>query len=550
MKSKESAELSLVWRSRRIAQITGLLFRLALKMAPFSRSTEAASQRSRRLASWTREQFVELGPTFIKLGQIISARADIFPSEWIEEMSRLQDDVSPFSFTLAKEVIETELGAPVEQFFDYVCEEPLAVASIGQLHRAGKTLDGRIIELVIKVQRPGVRELVTGDLSVMRSVVDHLKLVGSISRRMDLDGLVEELDATFKNELDYRIEADNTELFARNFADTFYGVIVPSVDRQRSSERILTLQYVGGTKISSFEGSNADTQELAIKLVRVFMKMFVIDGVFHADPHPGNIAVTRDPDGKPLLVLYDFGMVGRLSKELRDALIKLAGAAISGDLKTLMAQCIEAGLLSENVRDDQDVIAVLARFIERPQDVSARSIGLLQSKIQRASEHAELTFPKELTLVGRSLTSLEGNLRQLKSRYPDLRLSTIIITEALPIAGRLMGEPTQLVERSEFDIGRLSTFAVSMLRRVRRTYEELETGELKLDVRDAASTHAIRRLKFGFKSLTSAILFSALFVPGVLIVSLSSRQLLGWSLALASFLFLKRLRDAEDRLGS
>jgi predicted unusual protein kinase regulating ubiquinone biosynthesis (AarF/ABC1/UbiB family) len=549
MKSPESAEQSLVWRARRITQITGLLSRLVLQVAPFNRSSEEASVRSRRLAAWTREQFVELGPTFIKLGQIISARADLFPSEWIEEMVCLQDDVNPFSFSVAKEVIESELGGPIDRFFDYVSEDPLAVASIGQIHRADVTVDGRRVELVIKVQRPGVRALVTGDLAVMRSVVDHLKVIGSISRRMDLDGLVDELDSTFKNELDYRIEADNTELFARNFADPFYGVIVPKVDRQRSSEKVLTLQYVAGTKISSFEGSNSDTRELAAMLVRAFMKMFVIDGVFHADPHPGNMAVTRDPDGKPLLILYDFGMIGRLSKELRDALIKLAGAAIAGDLKTLMDQCIAAGLLSEKVREDQDVIDVLARFIKRPEDVSARSIGLLQSQIARSSEQGELTFPRELTLVGRSLTSLEGNLRRLQGQYPDLRLSNIIFSEALPIAGRLMGEPIQLVERSEFDLGRLSKFAVSLLRRFRRTYEELESGELKVDVRDSASNQAIRRLKFGFKSLTSAVIFSALFVPGVLIASLSSRQIMGWLLSLASIYFLKRCLDAEDRLG-
>jgi predicted unusual protein kinase regulating ubiquinone biosynthesis (AarF/ABC1/UbiB family) len=543
-------EANIFSRSKRVFQIFLLVYGfLRQRAAQAGNSALSAEEKERHLAAWAKEQFIRLGPTFIKLGQIISTRADLFPRIWVEEFATLQDKVDPFSFDEAKAVIEDELGAPIGELFLSIDQEPISTASLGQVHRARRRIGQEIVELVVKVQRPGVEELVRLDLSVLRSIVQHLFFFPRLTKEADLFGFLNELETTFFAELDYKIEATNTEEFRQMFPqdDASTGVIIPWVDYERSRKRVLTLQYMPGTKISKFTGSNEDVQEAAAILIKAFLKQFVTVGVFHADPHPGNIAVTKI-DGKVKVIFYDFGMIGRLSAGLRDSILLIAGNAIKGDAKGLVEECVKAGILSSSALEDQDVLGVFQRFTAKLDNVSAETIGVLQQQLFKASESGGVAFPRELTLVGRSLISIEGNLKALQAVYPELNLGSVISEETTALASRLLGEPLDPLERIQYDSEKLKRLGLTLLKKGRTIFDQIERGELQIAVKDVGTASAVRKLRFGAKSISAAILFATFFIPAILLLEMRRDFLVGLPLLALSIIFLERWYLAEKRL--
>lgn len=550
MTKKILPEANIFSRSKRVFQIFLLAYGfLRQRAAQAGNSSLSAEEKERQLAAWAKEQFIRLGPTFIKLGQIISTRADLFPRIWVEEFSTLQDKVDSFSFDEAKAVIEDELGAPLGELFLTIDQEPISTASLGQVHRARRRIGQEIVELVVKVQRPGVEELVRLDLSVLRSIVQHLFFFPRFTKEADLFGFLNELETTFFAELDYKIEAANTEEFRQMFPqdDASSGVIIPWIDYERSRKRVLTLQYMPGTKISKFTGSNEDVQEAAAILIKAFLKQFVTVGVFHADPHPGNIAVTKI-DGKVKVIFYDFGMVGRLSAGLRDSILLIAGNAIKGDAKGLVEECVRAGILSSSALEDQDVLGVFQRFTGNLDKVSAETIGVLQQQLFKASESGSVAFPRELTLVGRSLISIEGNLKALQTVYPELNLGSVISGETTALASRLLGEPLDPLERIQYDSEKLKRLGITLLKKGRALFDQIERGELQIAVKDVGTASAVRKLRFGAKSISAAILFATFFIPGILLLEMRRDFLAGLPLLAISIIFLERWYLAEKRL--
>jgi len=273
--------------------------------------------------------FEELGPTFVKFGQLLSLRIDLFPDDITSELKKLQDTVPPFSVKDVKTVILGELGAPVDELYATFDEEPLAAASVGQVHRA--TLkDGT--QVIVKVQRPGIEETVREDLSIMTGLARLLEKYVHESRRFDPVGLVEEFERVITRELDFTLEGRNGERFKRNFEGD-KRVHVPEVYMEFTQKRVLTTAFSRGRKISEFTTAQAAYRhELATRVNEVFLKQIYEDGFFHADPHPGNILVMHDNS----IAFVDFGIVGFFDESLKKKCIDLLYGIIEQDESAIM----------------------------------------------------------------------------------------------------------------------------------------------------------------------------------------------------------------------
>ena len=257
----------------------------------------------------------KLGPTFVKLGQLVSTRADFVPPAYMEALSRLQDHVEPFSFGEVEAIVSVEIGARLSKAFLEFESTPMAAASLGQVHRA-KLRDGRPV--AVKVQRPGVREHVSGDLEAMQEIAEVLDAHTEAGRRYEFGLMVEELRKSLLLELDYRQEAANLRRLGETLRD-FTRILVPQAIDDYSTGRVLTMEYVAGrkvTKLNPLARTDLDGAGLAEELFRAYLHQILVDGFFHADPHPSNVFLTDD--GR--VALLDLGMVAHLGPSLQDRL--------------------------------------------------------------------------------------------------------------------------------------------------------------------------------------------------------------------------------------
>ncbi|MBV9774734.1 MAG: AarF/ABC1/UbiB kinase family protein, partial [Gemmatimonadetes bacterium] len=266
-----------------------------------------------------------LGPTYIKLGQLLSTRADLLPPQYVEALSRLQDDVAPFPFEEVERIVTSELGVRISKAFASFDPEPLAAASLGQVHRA--TLrDGQ--EVAVKVQRPGIREQIVEDLDALGDIAEFLDRHTEAGRKYGAEGVLIEFRRTLISELDYRAEAQNLRTLRDNL-DGFPSIVIPGPVADYTTSRVLTMEYVPGRKVTQLSGvarTELDGNALAEELFRAYLKQILVDGFFHADPHPGNVFIT--PDRR--IGLIDVGMVGRAAPEMQDRLLKLLLAVSEG----------------------------------------------------------------------------------------------------------------------------------------------------------------------------------------------------------------------------
>ncbi len=537
-------------RSVRLAQLFrvsgGLVRRLA--KIKLSRDPVKVNQANIELAEWCKSQALALGPTFIKLLQNISTRQDLLPSQFIEVFSTLQDQVETFDFDLARQVIENELGGSLEELFLSIDKTPIAAASIGQIYRV-RSLDGA--EKIVKVQRPGIERVIALDLTLLRVIIQHLQVaVPRLAEESDAMSIIDDLTETFRQELDFTIEADNAEEFVLMFSDPAEHVLIPAVDRKLSSTRVLTLDYLPGIKLSKFQGSSTQIKKVAEIVLIAFLKQLVVEGVFHADPHAGNIAVRLDSEGNPSVILYDFGMIGRLTKKERESLLKIGIAAIKEDVDELIAVCVEAGILGVAALDSLDIRRVMARFISRLDKLSADSVIELRDKLSRASEKGGLKFPAEFMLVGRTLGAIEGNMGTLqRASTEDLNLSTVVLSQTQAMGAQFFPEPVNAADRVVYDVEQLKAVGLQILKASRRGFYQLENGTLMIPVADEEVGRAVRRLNYGFKSQNALLLWLGFFISGMFFISANQRGP-GDSLVTLSLVFLERWLQAERRLDS
>lgn len=414
----------------------------------------------------------ELGPTFIKLGQILSTRPDLIPPAYVAELVRLQDRVAPFPFSEVRRQVEGELGAPLERLFATFEETPLAAASLSQVHAATLPTGE---EVVVKVQRPGIEEVISLDLDILRRLARLLERELPQAELYDPCGIVEEFAHTLSGELDFYREGRNAERFRRNFADFPY-LYIPRVYWEWSTRRVLTLERVRGVKIDDIAGLDSaglDRHRVALHATEVVMQEVFEDGFFHADPHPGNFFVMPGE----VIAAMDFGMVGRLSRKLREELVRLLAVAVRLDTEGLVEQLLRMSLVEQGVDRAglrQDLERLLQRYAGRPlKEVRAREV---MEEAMPIAFRRRLRLPNELWLLGKMLGMLEGVGLQLDPDFDPFAV-------ARPYARRFLEEivsPAALGRRAGRSLGRWGELFLEVPEALPKVLSRLREGELFL----------------------------------------------------------------------
>ena len=389
----------------------------------FGGSRQVTSEQRRERAAKLLDSLITLGPTFIKLGQLLSTRPDILPPEYLAEFARLQDDVPAAPWDEAKQVVEAELGS-VDERFEEFDSTPISGASLGQVYVARVEGD----PVAVKVRRPGVEELVEADLRVVRWSLPVLMRFVDEARSFSLETLADEFARTIREEMNYEREAAMLTEIRGNFEDND-DVRIPSIVASHSTGRVLTMEYVGGTKINDLETLDErglDRSDLAEKLQKSYLQMIIEDGVFHADPHPGNLAVKDDGT----LVFYDFGMSGYVDPFVQERIVDFYGAVYRRDIDAILDALIEMGTLSpEADRQLMADVAELAIQDASGEDVEQYRVQQIISQLEDTIYEFPLRLPSNLALVLRVATVVEGVCVTLDPDFDFITVATSYLGE-------------------------------------------------------------------------------------------------------------------------
>jgi ubiquinone biosynthesis protein len=483
---------------------------------------------------------MDLGPSFVKLGQIASTRPDVIPAEWIVSLKKLQDEVTPLPFADIKGAVEESLGRSIEEVYDAFDEKPLAAASIGQVHRAKlKTADGPL-DVVVKVQRPGTRTTVARDVEILHTLASLIERTIPESRLYSPIGLVEQFDRAITAELDFLQEGEHAIRFARNF-ENHPSVRFPKVYKEASSKQVLTLEFLPGKKV--YDAIRVDGHQgpvIAKTSVGAIIKMIFEDGFFHADPHPGNILISGTPEA-PVFGLVDLGMVGRLSPEMRDRTIDLMIAAVRQDYVGVADALYAVGTPTRKV-DMRAYRAEVARLAEKYLGRPLKEIDLaamIQDLVWGANKYG-IEIPPDFLLVGKALMTMEGVGKEID---PDLD----VFGEMRPYFFELLKKrysPERIGTDLMRGVGQLSGVAYDLPQQTREILEDLRLGRLALQTVNPALPTALDRLG---RSLFGGLVVASTTIGGAWLVA-SSHLALG--VVLLVFALLVMLGHAAlDLLG-
>src|SRR5215216_6740378 len=344
-----------------------------------------------------------MGPTFIKLAQLLSTRADLLPQPYIEALTRLQDKVEPFPFTEVEQIVNTELGVRISKAFSHFESTPIAAASLGQVHRAALR-DGR--EVVVKVQRPGIREGMSKDMDVLSDMAAFLDSHTEAGRKYEFTPLLEEFRKNLLRELDYRLEARNLVTFASNLRE-FDRLVVPQPVEDYTTSRVLTMDYISGkkiTKLSPLAKLDIDGYQLAQHLFQAYLHQILIDGFFHADPHPGNVFLTDDRR----IALIDLGMVARIAPRFQDTLMQLLLTISNGDGDEAADITIKMGEPKSDF-DEKAFRRHIADLVLENQNAQLENLdaGRVVLRIQQIAGECGFRLPTEFTMIAKALLNLD-----------------------------------------------------------------------------------------------------------------------------------------------
>jgi predicted unusual protein kinase regulating ubiquinone biosynthesis (AarF/ABC1/UbiB family) len=389
----------------------------------FGRSRQVDSQMRVKRADTLLESLLTLGPTFIKLGQLLSTRPDVLPPEYIDVLTKLQDEVPPAPWAEARVVLEDEVG-PIEKRFDDFDPDAISGASLGQVYTA--KVDDR--EVAVKVRRPGIEDLVAADLRVIRWSLPILLYFIGEARAFSLENLADEFGRTIRQEMDYDREATMLEEIRSNFEGDD-DVAIPAVIDSHSGPRVLTMEYITGTKINDvaqLDAMGIDRHELAVNLQRAYLQMLLEDGVFHADPHPGNLAVRADGT----IVFYDFGMSGRVDEFVQEKIIDFYIAVANQDIDGILDALVEMGTLSpEADRATMGKVMELAIEDARGEDIETYRVQQIVGQVEDTIYEFPLRLPSNLALVLRVATVVEGVCVTLDPDFDFISVATDYLTE-------------------------------------------------------------------------------------------------------------------------
>ncbi|AGB30391.1 ABC-1 domain-containing protein [Natrinema pellirubrum DSM 15624] len=484
----------------------------------FGRRRQVDPETHRHRAEVLLESLLTLGPTFIKLGQLLSTRPDILPPAYVDVLASLQDDVPPADWEEAKTVLEDELG-PVDERFAEFDTEPISGASLGQVYRARldaesererESSDGTDHrDVAVKIRRPNIESLVQADLRVIKWSLPILLYFVDDARSFSLENLAEEFSKTIREEMDYEREAEMLTEIRGNFADDD-RFLIPDVIGSHSGSRVLTMEYVEGTKINDvaeLERRGIDRTQVAENLERSYLQMIMDDGVFHADPHPGNLAVTDDG----LIVFYDFGMSGRVDPFVQEKIVDFYIAVANQDIDGILDALVEIGTLSPEA--DRGVMAEVMEIAiqdARGEDVEQYRVNQIVGQVEDSIYEFPLRLPKNLALVLRVATVVEGVCVTLDEDFDFISVATDYLTEQ----GYREESIRQYIDETGDQLRRTGQSLTRITPKAERALDRLDRDDLyvRIGVEDESNVfeNLAKRLVYGM------LLTMSLFSMGVL----------------------------------
>ncbi|MGH7475659.1 MAG: ABC1 kinase family protein [Longimicrobiales bacterium] len=472
----------------------------------------------------------QLGPTFVKLGQLLSTRADLIPPAYLDGLERLQDDLEPIPFAAVQRIIQQELGTRLSRAFSSFEPTPLGSASLGQVHRA-RLRDGRAV--AVKVQRPGIREQIADDLEVLGELAEFLDQHTDLGERYRLTETLEQLRAALVRELDYRREARNLELLGENLRD-FERIVVPLPIEDYTTGRILTMDYVRGRKItavSPLARLEIDGDALADDLFRAYLRQILVDGFFHADPHPGNVFLTDDRR----LALLDLGMVAYLGSEMQEHLLKLLLGVANGEGEQVADLALE---FCERTQD-ADPKQFRSRMVElvaqqKSADFGDLQVGAVFIYLNRLAAENGIVAPPELAMLGKTLLNLDEVGRTLD---PDFDPNAAIRRHAAAVLQRRMLKrlaPTELFST----MLELNEFVQRLPGRLNRLFDAVSQQQLRLKVESIDERLLISGFEKIANRITMGLVLAALIVGAAMLARIpSDRSIFGYPIV-ATLLFI------------
>ncbi len=497
-----------------------------LELAPFVTRPARWLRRRREIEEWTAPQRLlhaieQLGPTFIKLGQILSTRADLVPFDYLTELARLQDRVPPFPADQAHELIEAALGQPVQTAFSSFEDVPIAAASLSQVHRAVLANGDRV---VVKVQRPGIEETVRTDLEILFDLAQLVQTRTALGQIYDLSDIAEDFASTLRDEMDYLREAENAERFRGFFADD-PAVVIPRVFA--ATPRVLVLEELQGIKIDDLAGlaaASIDCHQVALESADLIFKQVFDHNFFHADPHPGNFVVIPplEPGGPPRIGAMDFGMVGAIDARTREILLRLMLAVVRRDPEGIVEVLLRINVADwdhlDRRRLENDLRRIMHRYLGRPlRDWSARE---MMNDMTPITFRHHLHFPTELWLLAKVLVMSEGVAIKLDPEFDLFRV-------AEPYARRLYAETISPAAIGRRALGSLEEWSEELLllpRQLRRIAERVERGNLQVMTRDDSRLAQTDRWDRMASRLAASVLIAAFIIAVSLLIPLLSSE--------------------------
>ena len=512
---------------------------------PNGYSEDRLNQRRQKQAVWIREGLLELGPTFIKVGQLFSTRADLFPVAYVNELSKLQDQVPAFGYEQVEKIIQEDLGKSISQLFASFDPIPLAAASLGQVHKA-KLTSGE--EVVVKIQRPGLKKLFTIDLAILQKITQYFQNHPKWGKGRDWNGIYDECCKILWLEADYLHEGRNADTFRRNFRGEDW-VKVPRVYWRYASPRVLTLEYLPGIKISHYEAIEAaglDRKELAQLGAKAYLRQLLNDGFFHADPHPGNLAVSTDG----ALIFYDFGMMGEIKTNVKEKLMQTLLGVVQKDAQRVVSSLVDLGALVPT--DDmgpvrRSVQFMLDHFMDKP--FEEQSVAAISEDLYEITADQPFRFPATFTFVMRAFSTLEGVGKGLD---PEFNFMEVAQPFAMQVMSDFNGNASTLLDELGRQAAQVSNTALGLPRRIEDTIDKLDRGDIRVRVRSLESERIFRRLGAIVLGTNYTVLISALLICSTILfvnsyeilalVALLIAIIPGWAL-----ISLLRKLDRQDR---
>jgi ubiquinone biosynthesis protein len=508
----------------RLRQVANVLIKHGFGHLVQRLNLEGAVSWSRRLSAYAKLQtedkismaermrmvLEDLGPTFVKFGQILSARPDLVPADFINEFKKLQDEVPPFPFSQAQDLIEDELGVPLSTHFSNFQPEVLASASIAQVHRAS-LLDGTPV--IMKVQRPQIERTMEGDLNIFLTLAQLVERYLPETRSYNPVGMVEELSRTLHKELNFTLEAANIIIFQKNFKEVDY-LHVPRVYEQLTTRRVLTVEHLEGIPADEKErllAQGYDLQKILNRGANIFLKQIFIDGFFHADPHAGNVLVMPGE----VIALLDFGQVGYIDQEIMEAHAVLFLALLERDYTRMTQQLTDLGLL-EGVKDVDIFRRDLRDFIEPYYGRDLKDIPLgrvLNEAVGLAFKH-HLHLPPEAVLLSKAIITLDGLTRQLDPGFNLLEVSK-------PYAHKIILQrlsPERLAGKLVRSLEELNRFFSHFPSQVRGILKKVLEDDLKIEFRHRGLENFIREMDRSSNRMAFSFIISAVIVGSSLIM--------------------------------